>query len=170
MFGIYALLAIPLKSYVQPLIIMGVIPFGIVGAIVGHWALDSAISAISLFGIIALSGVVVNDSLLMIDFVNTAVEEGKPASEAAIDSGAQRFRAILLTSLTTFFGLVPMLAQTSVQAQIVQPMATSLAFGILFSTVITLILVPTLYVIGDDIARALGRGYRSSIPVPQQEP
>ena len=169
MFGIYALLAIPLKSYVQPLIIMGVIPFGIVGAIVGHWAMDMAISAISLFGIIALSGVVVNDSLLMIDFVNTAVDEGKPASEAAIDSGAQRFRAILLTSLTTFFGLVPMLAQTSVQAQIVQPMATSLAFGILFSTVITLILVPTLYVIGDDIARALGRGYRSPVPVPQEK-
>ncbi len=167
MFGIYALLAIPLKSYVQPLIIMGVIPFGIIGAIVGHWAMDMAISAISLFGFIALSGVVVNDSLLMIDFVNSAVDEGKPASEAAIDSGAQRFRAILLTSLTTFFGLVPILALTSVQAQIVQPMATSLAFGILFSTVITLILVPTLYVIGDDISRALGRGDHKPIPVTQ---
>jgi len=169
MFGIYALLAIPLKSYVQPLIIMGVIPFGIIGAIVGHWAMDMAISAISLFGIIALSGVVVNDSLLMIDFVNTAVDEGKPASEAVIDSGAQRFRAVLLTSLTTFFGLLPMLALTSVQAQIVQPMATSLAFGILFSTAITLILVPTLYVIGDDIARALGHGHQEAIPVPQEK-
>jgi len=169
MFGIYALLAVPLKSYVQPLIIMGVIPFGIIGAIVGHWAMDMAISAISLFGIIALSGVVVNDSLLMIDFVNTAVDEGKPASEAVIDSGAQRFRAVLLTSLTTFFGLLPMLALTSVQAQIVQPMATSLAFGILFSTAITLILVPTLYVIGDDIARALGHGHQEAIPVPQEK-
>ncbi|MBM4203474.1 MAG: efflux RND transporter permease subunit [Gammaproteobacteria bacterium] len=154
LFGIYALLAIPLKSYAQPLIIMGVIPFGIVGAIFGHFVMDAAISAISLFGIIALSGVVVNDSLLMVDYVNTAVAKGQDPVSAAIDSGMARFRAILLTSLTTFFGLAPMLAETSVQAQMVMPMAISLSFGIVFSTVITLILVPVLYVVAADLTRS----------------
>jgi multidrug efflux pump subunit AcrB len=153
LFGIYALLAIPLKSYLQPLIIMGVIPFGIVGAIFGHFVMDAAISAISLFGIIALSGVVVNDSLLMVDYVNAAVAKGQDPVSAAIDSGMARFRAILLTSLTTFFGLVPILAETSVQAQMVMPMAISLSFGIVFSTVITLILVPVLYVLAADFKR-----------------
>ncbi len=151
LFGIYALLAIPLKSYVQPLIIMGVIPFGIVGAIFGHFLMDAAISAISLFGIIALSGVVVNDSLLMVDYVNNAVAEGKDSVTAAVESSMARFRAILLTSLTTFFGLAPMLLEPSVQAQMVMPMAISLSSGIVFSTVITLILVPVLYVVAADV-------------------
>ena len=151
LFGIYALMAIPLKSYVQPLVIMGVIPFGIVGAVFGHWLLDISISSISLFGIIALSGVVVNDSLIMVDFVNKAVARGEPPVQAALASGGKRFRAILLTSLTTFFGLVPMLMETSLQAQIVMPMAVSMAFGILFATFITLILVPALYVMAADV-------------------
>ncbi len=151
LFGIYALMAIPLKSYMQPLVIMGVIPFGIVGAVFGHWLLDISISSISLFGIIALSGVVVNDSLIMVDFVNKAVARGEPPLQAALESGGRRFRAILLTSLTTFFGLVPMLMETSLQAQIVMPMAVSMAFGILFATFITLILVPALYVVADDV-------------------
>ena len=153
LFGIYALMAIPLKSYMQPLIIMGVIPFGIVGAVFGHLLLGLAVSAVSMMGIIALSGVVVNDSLIMVDFVNKAVAEGSNPVDAAIQSGARRFRAIMLTSLTTFFGLIPMVLETSMQAQIVIPMAVSVAFGILFATLITLVLVPSLYVIARDVRR-----------------
>ena len=153
LFGIYALMAIPLRSYLQPLIIMGVIPFGIVGAVFGHLLLGLSVSSVSIMGIIALSGVVVNDSLIMVDFVNKAVAEGSSPVEAAIVSGARRFRAIMLTSLTTFFGLIPMVLETSMQAQIVIPMAVSVAFGILFATLITLILVPSLYVIARDIKR-----------------
>ena len=157
LFGIYALMAIPLKSYVQPLIIMSVIPFGVVGAVFGHWLLDVALSSVSMLGIVALSGVVVNDSLIMVDFVNKSKAQGLDAVQAAIQSGAARFRAILLTSLTTFFGLIPMVLETSVQAQIVIPMAVSVAFGILFATLITLILVPSLYVIAADAKRGLRR-------------
>jgi len=153
-FGIYALMAIPLRSYLQPLVIMSVIPFGIVGAVVGHWVMGMAVSSLSLFGIIALAGVVVNDSLILVDYVNKKVDDGLDAAAAAIEGGAARFRAILLTSLTTFFGLLPILSEDSMQAQMVVPMAVSLAFGILFATVITLILVPCLYnILGDLGAR-----------------
>lgn len=151
--GVYALLAIPLKSYLQPLIIMGVIPFGIIGAMVGHMVVDIPFDMMSFFGIIALSGVVVNDSLIMVDFVNKSVAEGKNKFDAIIHSGSRRFRAILLTSLTTFFGLLPMLLETSVQAQHVVPMAVSLGFGIMFATVITLLLIPCLYIVLDDLER-----------------
>ncbi|NMH58636.1 efflux RND transporter permease subunit [Alteromonas ponticola] len=151
LFAIYTLLAIPLRSYSQPLIIMSVIPFGIVGAIVGHLLLGKAVSVLSICGIIALSGVVVNDSLIMVDFVNRARKEGHSLIEAAISAGTQRFRAIILTSLTTFMGLLPIVFERSLQAQIVIPMAISLAFGILFATVITLLLVPSLYLILDDL-------------------
>jgi multidrug efflux pump subunit AcrB len=151
LFAIYALMAIPLKSYVQPLIIMGVIPFGMIGAMIGHLIVGIPFSALSLFGIIALAGVVVNDSIIMVDFVNKEVARGVEITEAAKDAGLQRFRAILLTSLTTFFGLLPILMETSITAQIVVPMAVSLGFGILFATVITLILIPCLYVILDDL-------------------
>eukprot|EP01093_Parvamoeba_rugata_P001799 TRINITY_DN122_c0_g1_i12.p1 TRINITY_DN122_c0_g1~~TRINITY_DN122_c0_g1_i12.p1 ORF type:complete len:1052 (-),score=251.79 TRINITY_DN122_c0_g1_i12:5405-8560(-) len=151
LFAIYALLAIPLKSYSQPLIIMSVIPFGIVGAIIGHLVLGVAVSVLSICGIIALSGVVVNDSLIMVDFVNRARQEGHSLMRAAINAGTQRFRAIILTSLTTFMGLMPIVFERSLQAQIVIPMAISLAFGILFATVITLLLVPALYLILDDL-------------------
>lgn len=151
LFAIYTLLAIPLKSYSQPFIIMSVIPFGIVGAIIGHLVLGMAVSVLSICGIIALSGVVVNDSLIMVDFVNRARKEGFSLMEAAISAGTQRFRAIILTSLTTFMGLMPIVFEKSLQAQIVIPMAISLAFGILFATVITLLLVPALYLILNDI-------------------
>jgi multidrug efflux pump subunit AcrB len=153
LFGIYSLLAIPTRSYMQPLIIMGVIPFGIIGAVVGHLVTGYAISMMSLVGIIALSGVVVNDSLIMVDFVNRQVREGISRPEAAVQAGVQRFRAIILTSLTTFFALVPMLMETSTQARVIIPMAISLAFGIVFATVITLLLVPSLYVMLDDLRR-----------------
>lgn len=148
---IYALIAIPLKSYAQPFIIMSVIPFGLIGAVIGHLLQGLSINVLSLMGIVALAGVVVNDSLIMVDFVNKAKEEGLSIAEAAVESGCRRFRAIILTSLTTFFGLVPILFETSLQAKIVIPMATSLAFGIVFATCVTLILVPSLYLILEDI-------------------
>lgn len=152
-FGIFALLAIPLRSYLQPLIIMSVIPFGIIGAVIGHMLMGMAISMMSLFGIIALSGVVVNDSLIMVDFVNRARQKGEPIYEAVVGAGSLRFRAILLTSLTTFFGILPMLLESSIQAEFVIPMAVSLGFGIIFATVITLILIPCLYVVLEDFNR-----------------
>lgn len=163
MFAIYALLAIPLRSYSQPLIIMSVIPFGVVGAIIGHLLLGKAVSVLSLCGIIALGGVVVNDSLIMVDFVNRARREGHRLIDAAINAGTQRFRAIILTSLTTFMGLMPIVMERSLQAQIVIPMAISLAFGILFATVITLLLVPSLYLILDDF-KGLFKGKKSELP------
>ncbi|WP_199611541.1 efflux RND transporter permease subunit [Flocculibacter collagenilyticus] len=150
LFMIYALMAIPLKSYSQPLIIMSVIPFGLIGALVGHLLLGLSMSMLSMFGIIALAGVVVNDSLIMVDFVNKGRAAGMSIRDAAVEAGTQRFRAIILTSLTTFFGLTPIVFEKSLQAQIVIPMAVSLAFGIVFATVITLVLIPSLYIILDD--------------------
>ena len=143
--GIYVLMAIPLKSYLQPLAIMVVIPFGLIGAVIGHWIIGIPVNAISLLGFFALAGVVVNDSLILVHFVNRRRAEGVPVVQAAVESGAVRFRPILLTSLTTFFGLVPIVLERSMQAQIVIPMAVSLAFGIVFATVITLFLIPCLY-------------------------
>lgn len=154
LFAIYALLAIPLKSYLQPLIIMGVIPFGMIGALVGHIVMGIPFSFLSVFGIVALAGVVVNDSLIMVDFVNRGVEDGLDLESSAVLAGTKRIRAILLTSLTTFFGLLPMLLETSLSAQMVLPMAVSLGFGILFATGITLFLIPCLYVILVDVDRS----------------
>ncbi len=150
LFGIYALMAIPLKSYSQPLLIMSVIPFGMVGAFLGHLVLGLDMSIMSIFGLIALAGVVVNDSIIMVDFVNEARARGVKLYDAVMDAGSQRFRAIMLTSLTTFLGLAPIVLERSLQAQIVIPMAVSLAFGILFATVITLLLIPVLYLILED--------------------
>ena len=154
LFGIYALMAIPLKSYTQPLIIMGVIPFGMIGALIGHILVGIPFSALSVYGIIALAGVVVNDSIILVDYVNKANVDGRPIFEAVIESGKQRFRAIMLTSLTTFFGLLPILLETSLSAEFVTPMAVSLGFGILFATVITLILIPCLYLVLNDLKLA----------------
>lgn len=158
--AVYTLLAIPLKSYAQPLIIMSVIPFGMVGALFGHLFLGLSMSMLSMTGIIALGGVVVNDSLVLVDYVNRARAEGKSILQSAIESGCFRFRAVVLTSLTTFFGLVPIMLETSLQAQVMIPMAVSLAFGILFSTVVTLLLVPILYLVLNDIKQGSLRLYR----------
>ncbi|MGB5623176.1 MAG: efflux RND transporter permease subunit [Gammaproteobacteria bacterium] len=155
LFLIYALIAIPLHSYWQPLIIMSVIPFGLIGAVIGHVVMGSAISMFSLFGLIALAGVVVNDSLVMVDFINTARRDGAPVRQAVIESGTQRFRAIILTSLTTAAGLMPIMLEKSVQAQFVIPMAISLSFGIIFATVITLFLIPALYVLQIDFGQRM---------------
>lgn len=157
LFLIYALIAIPLRSYTQPLIIMSVIPFGFIGAVIGHMIMGQAISLFSLIGLLALAGVVVNDSLIMIDFVNKARLQGLPAAEAVVQSGKARFRAIILTSITTAVGLMPIMFEQSSQAQFVIPMAISLSFGILFATMITLILVPVLYLLLLDMKKARKR-------------
>lgn len=151
---IFILLAIPLKSYSQPLMVMTVIPFGFFGAIIGHMLLGLDLNNLSIFGIIAASGVVINDSLVMISHINDQREKEVSMKDSVISSGVKRFRAILLTSLTTFVGLIPIIFfETSLQAQIVVPMAVSLSFGVLFATLVTLIFIPSLYVISEDIKK-----------------
>lgn len=152
--AIFALLAIPLRSYFQPLLIMSAIPFGLVGAFLGHRILGMDLSILSVFGIVALAGVVVNDSLILVDYVNRKRRSGVPLRESILSAGSARFRPIFLTSLTTFAGLTPLLLETSLQAQFLIPMAVSLAFGVVFSTPIILILVPCTYMILEDLGRA----------------
>jgi len=154
---VFALLAVPFRSYVQPLIVMSAIPFGAVGAILGHLLMGYNLSMISVMGMIALGGVVVNDALVMIDYANARRREGKSAFEATVAAGVRRFRPILLTTVTTFGGLAPMIFETSRQARFMIPMAISLGYGILFATAITLLLVPSLYVILEDVARLRDR-------------
>ena len=175
---IFAMLAIPLKSYVQPVIIMSAIPFGLVGAVWGHMVMGLDVTLMSMFGFVALTGVVVNDSLIMVDFINRKrrfyerhsrqqLESGtlvngqlwNARNVAVREAGVNRFRPILLTSLTTFFGLAPLMLERSMQAAFLVPMAVSLAFGVLFATFITLILVPTAYMILDDLQQLMGRLY-----------
>lgn len=148
---IYVLLAIPLRSYVQPMIVMSVIPFGVVGAVLGHVAMGLSLSIMSMCGIVALAGIVVNDSLVMVEFVNRERASGKDIHQAALEAGGRRFRPILLTSVTTFAGLMPMVLETDVQARFLIPMAVSLGYGVMFATFITLILVPGIYLILDDL-------------------
>ena len=146
-FIIYALLAIPFKSYLQPIIVMSIIPFGMIGAVVGHWIMGMPLTIMSLLGMLALIGVVVNDSLVLVDFINKKRSEGMRLMDAVLTAGAARFRPVMLTSLTTFIGLMQLLFEQSTQAQFLIPMAVSLGFGILFATLITLILVPVNYLI-----------------------
>ncbi|MBM4024024.1 MAG: efflux RND transporter permease subunit [Planctomycetes bacterium] len=155
LFAIYALLAIPFASYFQPLIVMVAIPFGIVGAVLGHILLGYALSLMSLMGIVALCGVVVNDSLILIDYSNRRRREGASPHEAIYQAGVRRFRPVLLTTLTTFGGLAPMIFEKSRQAQFMIPMAISLGFGILFATGISLLIIPSLYLLVDDVRRGL---------------
>ncbi len=157
---IYALMAIPFKSYIQPLIVMSAIPFGIVGAIWGHILMGKDLTIMSMFGMVALTGVVVNDSLVMVDYVNRRRAEGVPLLEAVQIAGRARFRPILLTSMTTFAGLTPLLLERSMQAQFLIPIGVSLGFGVVFATFITLVLVPSSYMILEDIKRTTTRGVR----------
>ena len=186
MLTIFTLLAVPLRSYLQPLIIMAAIPFGLVGALWGHIIMGLDVTMMSMFGLVALTGVVVNDSLVMVDFINRArgvhsdlgrrIREagGRQQSRHAFassglqlairEAGSNRFRPILLTSLTTFVGLAPLMLDRSVQAAFLVPMAVSLAFGALFATFITLILVPVSYLILDDVQRTLRRLFGTEDP------
>ena len=164
---IYALLAIPFRSYSQPLIIMSAIPFGFIGAVVGHMVMGYELTLISMFGIIALSGVVVNDSLVLLHRVNQLRAEGESAMDALVHACLRRFRPILLTSATTFLGLAPMIFETSVQARFLVPMAVSLGFGILFATFIILLIVPSLYLVLEDARELLadpGAGHTDPSP------
>lgn len=153
MIGMYILLTIQFTSYLQPLLIMMIIPFGCIGAIAGHFWLGLPVTMFSLFGLVALTGVVVNDSIVLIDFINQRMTDGMPLQDAVIDAGRRRFRPVLLTSVTTVAGLTPILLETSLQAQFLIPMATSLSFGIMMSTVLVLILVPSFYCILDILFR-----------------
>ena len=172
--AISALLAIPLRSYVQPLIIMAVIPFGLVGAIIGHWFMYFAreiftdqtfnFSMMSIFGFVALTGVVVNSSLVLVHYINERRAEGVPLEEAVRNAGVSRFRPIVLTSMTTFVGLAPILREGSVGAQFLIPMATSLGFGVLFGSTISLFLVPSAYVVVEDVKARLSRRNKDELP------
>jgi multidrug efflux pump subunit AcrB len=155
--GIYAMLAIPFKSYTQPLIVMAIIPFSIMGALLGHMIMDIPFSIMSAFGVLAMAGVVVNDSLVMVHYINLKRSEGIALTRAVGQAGAARFRPILLTSLTTFGGILPTMFEKSTQAQFVLPMGVSLAWGVLFATFITLILVPISYLILEDLKSGLSR-------------
>jgi multidrug efflux pump subunit AcrB len=168
----FGLLTFEFRSYIQPLLILVIIPFGAVGAVVGHLVLQIPITLFSLFGMVALTGVVINDSIVLIDFINRRVRGGVPLKQALLDAGARRFRPVMLTSLTTIAGLLPILTETSLQAQVVIPMAASLAFGLLFTTVLVLVLVPTVYEI---YARAVGVGTQppevpDEPPLPTEKP
>jgi len=171
MLAIYALLAIPFRSYIQPLIVMAAIPFGGIGAVLGHLLMGYDLSLISLMGLVALSGVVVNDSLVLIDYANRLRREGASTFEAIHRAGIRRFRPIMLTTLTTFGGLAPMIFETSLQARFLIPMALSLGYGILFATSITLVLVPSLYIGIEDVKRAGSAAWRFlTLPSKRAEP
>jgi multidrug efflux pump subunit AcrB len=157
--ALYALLAIPFRSLYQPFFVMLAVPFGAIGALFGHVIMDITPSYLSVFGILALSGVVVNDSLVMVDYINQKLQAGEDLFESVIQSGTRRFRPIFLTSATTFVGLLPLLFDPSLQAQMLIPMATSLAFGILFATSITLFLIPCAYLAAEEIRALLGKGW-----------
>ena len=175
---IYALLAIPFRSYFQPLIVMSAIPFGVVGAILGHFLMarffgfnngDPIITQTSIFGMMALSGVVVNDSLVMVHYMNTRIKKGMPLGEAVRLAGVRRFRPILLTSLTTFFGLTPLMFEDSPQAAFLVPMAISLGWGIIFATAITLILVPVLVLVYNDLQQGFFKLYNINPRISEEE-
>jgi len=167
LFCIYALLAIPFKSFTQPFVVMSAIPFGFVGAVIGHMIMGYNLSMLSLLGAVGLAGVVVNDSLVLVHAANRIYDKGHSAYEAITQAGPLRFRAILLTSLTTFAGLMPILLERSMQARFMVPMAISLGFGVLFATGISLILVPCLYMVRDDLVgitdRIRGRAADSQV-------
>lgn len=163
---IYFLLAVPFKSYIQPLIVMMAIPFGMVGAVIGHQLMGYNLSVMSMMGVVALSGVLVNDSLVLIDFANKQMAQGRTPYAAIHAAGIRRFRPIILTTLTTFGGLAPMIFETSRQARFMIPMALSLGYGILFATAIVLVLIPCFFLIANDLLVFLGKGQRNTMVAP----
>ncbi len=151
LFVMYSLLAIPLKSYFQPFVIMGVIPFGVIGSLVGHYLLGHQLIIWSVLGIVAMAGVVVNSGLVLVDYINQRRKEGMDVVSAATEAGVVRFRPIILTSLTTFVGLIPLIANHNISTEMFVPLAISLAFGVLIASVVNLILVPASYLILEDV-------------------
>ncbi|MBU2710109.1 efflux RND transporter permease subunit [Zooshikella harenae] len=163
---LYAMLAIPFNSYSQPLLVLVAIPFGLMGAVIGHIIMGESLSMISIQGMVALSGVVVNDSLVLIDYANKLNQEAVNKYEIIIAAAKRRFRPIMMTTLTTFVGLAPMMFETAAQAKFLVPMAISLGYGVLFATAICLLLLPCMYVILDDVKRLLGRSHRHESAIP----
>ncbi len=153
--GIYTILAAIFRSYIQPIIVMVAIPFGLIGAVIGHWLLGFNVSLLSLFGMVALAGIVVNDSLVLLDLVNVRIRAGDTVHAAAETGARGRFRAIILTTVTTAAGMTPLLMERSFQAQFLKPMAISIAAGLVFATMLTLLVVPCLFLIGNDIRRVI---------------
>jgi len=143
----FVLLVLQFRSYMQPLLILAIIPFGMIGAVWGHAFLDLPLTLFSMFGLVALAGVVVNDSIVLIDFINSRVRAGDEPIQALLESGRRRFRPIMLTSMTTIAGLIPLLTEKSFQAQLLIPMASSLAFGLMLATALVLLLIPVLYML-----------------------
>ncbi|WP_432454968.1 efflux RND transporter permease subunit [Agarivorans sp. QJM3NY_29] len=154
LFVIYGLLAIPFRSYLQPLVVMSIIPFGLVGAVLGHMIMGMSLTVMSMMGMLALTGVVVNDSLVLVDYINQQRAKGIDLFSAVTKAGVARFRAVILTSLTTFAGLMPLIFEKSTQAQFLIPMAVSLGFGIIFATIVTLLIVPVNYLLLEDARQA----------------
>jgi multidrug efflux pump subunit AcrB len=157
LFVMYALIAVAFRSYWLPLLVMTAIPFGFMGAVYGHWLFGVSMAMFSYFGIGAAAGVVVNDNLVLVDYVERLRKEGKNAADAVVTAGVARFRPILLTSVTTFVGLMPIMAERSTDAQFLKPAVLSLAFGVLFALFVSLLMVPALYCVGDDINAFLTR-------------
>ncbi len=157
--AMFVLLVLQFRSYVQPILILAIIPFGMIGAVWGHALLGLPLTLFSMFGLVALAGVVVNDSIVLIDFINSRVRQGVPIRQALLESGERRFRPIMLTSLTTIAGLIPLMTERSFQAQLLIPMAASLAFGLMLATLLVLLLVPTFYSIYISIIESLGMHY-----------
>ena len=151
LFVMYALLALPFRSYIEPLIIMAAVPFGIVGAVFGHLLFGLELGMLSMFGIVGLSGVVINDSLVLLDFVKEQRNTGKPIREAILIGAKTRFRPILLTTMTTFLGVFPLIIERSLQAKFLVPMAVSLGIGVVFATVIIMVMVPALTMLQHDM-------------------
>ena len=164
MLVIYGLMAVPFRSYWQPALILTAVPFGIMGAILGHLILGEKISMFSMFGVLACAGVVVNDNLVLIDRINQLKAQGLSAMDSLLQGSQDRFRPIILTSLTTFIGLLPIMSETSVQAQFLIPMVISLAFGVLFATGVTLLLVPALYLAGEKVQARFFHGGDPELP------
>jgi multidrug efflux pump subunit AcrB len=157
LFVMYALIAVAFRSYWLPLLVMTAIPFGFMGAVYGHWLFGVSMAMFSYFGIGAAAGVVVNDNLVLVDYIERLRKEGKQAADAVVTAGVARFRPILLTSVTTFVGLMPIMAERSTDAQFLKPAVLSLAFGVLFALFVSLLMVPALYCVGDDINALLTR-------------
>lgn len=172
MLMIFSLLALAFRNFLHPLVVMMAIPFGLCGAILGHWFFGLAVqptpfTILSIVGVLAMSGVVVNDSMILVDFINRTRADGVALKDAVIEAGPRRFRAILITSLTTFAGLFPMLLERSVQAQFLIPMAISLAFGVMYSTFFILVFVPALYMALEDVKKLLKRSWNWAMSRPQ---
>jgi multidrug efflux pump subunit AcrB len=154
LFVMYALIAVAFRSYFLPLLVMTAIPFGFMGAVYGHLAFGVSMALFSFFGIGAAAGVVVNDNLVLVDYIERLRKEGVAATEAVVDASVARFRPILLTTVTTFVGLIPIMLERSTDAQFLKPAVLSLAFGVLFALFVTLVLVPSLYCVGEDMRRS----------------